>query len=64
MFGAIVAWIWRKWKLQSFDLYGYAVAAGFIAGEGLGGVVGAILQIAGVSGDILGTTVACPAGYC
>ncbi|KAI1094345.1 oligopeptide transporter [Rostrohypoxylon terebratum] len=64
MFGAIVAWIWRKWKLQSFDLYGYAVAAGFIAGEGLGGVVGAILQIAGVSGDILGTSVGCPAGYC
>ncbi|KAI1143707.1 oligopeptide transporter [Hypoxylon sp. FL0543] len=64
MFGAIVAWIWRKWKLKSFDLYGYAVAAGFIAGEGLGGVVGAILQIAGVSGDILGTNAGCPAGYC
>ncbi|OTA95670.1 hypothetical protein M434DRAFT_393520 [Hypoxylon sp. CO27-5] len=64
MFGAIVAWIWRKWKLKSFDLYGYAVAAGFIAGEGLGGVVGAALQIGGVSGDILGTTAGCPAGYC
>ncbi|KAI0840356.1 OPT superfamily oligopeptide transporter [Hypoxylon sp. FL0890] len=64
MFGAIVAWVWRKWKLKSFDLYGYAVAAGFIAGEGLGGVVGAVLQIAGVSGDVLGTTAGCPAGYC
>ncbi|KAI0138722.1 oligopeptide transporter [Hypoxylon sp. NC0597] len=64
MFGAIVAWIWRKWKLKSFDLYGYAVAAGFIAGEGLGGVIGAALQIGGVSGDILGTTAGCPAGYC
>ncbi|KAI1410623.1 oligopeptide transporter [Hypoxylon sp. FL1857] len=64
LFGAIVAWIWRKWKLKSFDLYGYAVAAGFIAGEGLGGVVGAALQIGGVSGDILGTNVGCPAGYC
>lgn len=64
MFGAIVAWLWRKWKLSSFELYGYAVAAGFIAGEGLGGVVGAVLQIAGVSGDVLGTTAGCPAGYC
>ncbi|OTB07911.1 hypothetical protein M426DRAFT_317416 [Hypoxylon sp. CI-4A] len=64
MFGALVAWGWRRWNLKSFDLYGYAVAAGFIAGEGLGGVVGAILQIAGVSGDVLGTAVACPAGYC
>ncbi|KAI5860479.1 oligopeptide transporter [Durotheca rogersii] len=64
MFGALVAWGWRKWKIQSFDLYGYAVAAGFIAGEGLGGVVGAALQIGGVSGDILGTTVGCPGGFC
>ncbi|KAI0006361.1 OPT oligopeptide transporter protein-domain-containing protein [Xylariaceae sp. FL0662B] len=51
MFGALVAWSWRKWNLKSFDLYGYAVAAGFIAGEGLGGVIGAALQIGGVSGD-------------
>lgn len=64
MFGAIVAWVWRKWKLSSFELYGYAVAAGFIAGEGLGGVIGAALQIGGVSGDVLGTTLGCPAGYC
>ncbi|KAI1102945.1 oligopeptide transporter [Jackrogersella minutella] len=64
MFGALVAWAWRKWKLSSFDLYAYAVAAGFIAGEGLGGVVGAALQIGGVSGDVLGTTAGCPAGYC
>ncbi|KAI1378463.1 oligopeptide transporter [Hypoxylon crocopeplum] len=64
MFGALVAWVWKKWNIKSFDLYGYAVAAGFIAGEGLGGVVGAALQIGGVSGDVLGTTLGCPAGYC
>ncbi|KAK7749088.1 hypothetical protein SLS62_008483 [Diatrype stigma] len=64
MFGALVAFIWRKWKLSSFDLYAYAVAAGLIAGEGLGGVVGAILQIANVSGDVYGTQIACPMEYC
>ncbi|KAI1763045.1 oligopeptide transporter [Hypoxylon sp. FL1150] len=64
MFGALCAFIWRKWKLSSFELYGYAVAAGFIAGEGLGGVIGAALEIGGVSGDVLGTTLGCPAGYC
>ncbi|KAI1346060.1 OPT oligopeptide transporter protein-domain-containing protein [Xylaria sp. FL0043] len=64
LFGALLAFAWRKWKLSSFELYGYAVAAGFIAGEGLGGVVGAILQIAGVSGDVLGTNVGCPANEC
>ncbi|KAI8625637.1 OPT superfamily oligopeptide transporter [Xylariaceae sp. FL1651] len=64
LFGALLAFAWRKWKLSSFELYGYAVAAGFIAGEGLGGVIGAILQIAGVSGDVLGTGVGCPANSC
>ncbi|KAI5918433.1 OPT oligopeptide transporter protein-domain-containing protein [Camillea tinctor] len=64
MFGALVALAWKKWKLSSFDLYGYAVAAGLIAGEGLGGVIGAALEIGGVSGDVLGTTAGCPAGYC
>ncbi|KAI0103793.1 OPT oligopeptide transporter protein-domain-containing protein [Nemania sp. FL0031] len=64
LFGALLAFAWRKWKLSSFELYGYAVAAGFIAGEGLGGVVGAVLQIAGVSGDILGTNAGCPANAC
>ncbi|KAI1487082.1 OPT oligopeptide transporter protein-domain-containing protein [Biscogniauxia mediterranea] len=53
MFGALVALAWKKWKLSSFDLYGYAVAAGLIAGEGLGGVIGAALEIGGVSGDVL-----------
>ncbi|KAI1822520.1 OPT oligopeptide transporter protein-domain-containing protein [Xylaria intraflava] len=64
LFGALLAFAWRKWKLSSFDLYGYAVAAGFIAGEGLGGVVGAILQVAKVSGDIYGTNAGCPANSC
>ncbi|KAI1430968.1 OPT oligopeptide transporter protein-domain-containing protein [Xylaria sp. CBS 124048] len=64
LFGALIAFTWKKWKLSSFDLYGYAVAAGFIAGEGLGGVVGAILQVAKVSGDIFGTNVGCPANSC
>ncbi|KAH9886166.1 OPT oligopeptide transporter protein-domain-containing protein [Xylariomycetidae sp. FL2044] len=64
MFGALVAYIWKKWKWNSWELYGYAVAAGFIAGEGMGGVIGAALQIGGVSGDVLGTTAGCPAGYC
>ena len=64
MFGALLAFAWRKWKMSSFDLYAYAVAAGFIAGEGLGGVIGAVLQIAEVSGDIYGTSVGCPMGFC
>lgn len=46
-------------------MYCFAIAAGFIAGEGLGGIVNAVLTITGVSGAVYGTTVGCPGGlYC
>lgn len=46
-------------------LSGYAVAAGLIAGEGIGGVINAVFQIAGISGpEKYGSTVGCPAGLC
>lgn len=64
MLGAIISAVWRRWKPESFELYAYAIAAGMIAGEGMGGVVGAILQLAGVSGDIKGTNVGCPMNSC
>lgn len=35
--GAIIAYVWAKRNPKSFDIYGYAVAAGMIAGEGIGG---------------------------
>jgi uncharacterized oligopeptide transporter (OPT) family protein len=44
---------------------GFAVAAGLIAGEGIGGVVNAIFQIAGIAGpDPYGTQIACPVNSC
>lgn len=62
--GAIVAAFWSKRNQKSFDTYGFAIAAGMMAGEGIGGVVNAVLQIVGLSGDVFGTTVGCPAGKC
>jgi OPT family oligopeptide transporter len=64
LLGAIVAALWRKYDMRTWDIYGYAVAAGFIAGEGLGGVVGAILTLAGVDGGTKGSMIACPADSC
>ncbi|KZO98101.1 OPT oligopeptide transporter [Calocera viscosa TUFC12733] len=65
LFGCIVATVWKKKSPAGFAMYGYAIAAGGIAGEGLGGVVNAILQIAGVSGAYKGTAAGCPLGvYC
>jgi OPT family oligopeptide transporter len=51
LIGATAAWIWRKVDHKSWDIYGYGVAAGMIAGEGIGGVVGACLQLGNVAGD-------------
>jgi uncharacterized oligopeptide transporter (OPT) family protein len=58
--GATVAVIWAKKNPQHFDIYGYAVAAGLIAGEGIGGVINAIFQIVGISGSVYGSNIACP----
>ncbi|KAH0536448.1 hypothetical protein FGG08_006688 [Glutinoglossum americanum] len=62
--GAATAKIWAKRNPGHFDKYCYAVAAGLIAGEGIGGVVNAIFQIVGISGDVKGTNVACPGDSC
>lgn len=64
LMGAILAWVWNKRNSRSFGCYGYGVAAGFMAGEGIGGVVNAVIQISGISGDVYGATVGCPAGRC
>ena len=64
LMGALLAWYWMKKNPKSFDAYGYAVAAGWIAGEGIGGVVNAGMQILGVSGDVFGTGVGCPGRAC
>lgn len=64
LLGAIIAALWRKYDFRTWELYGYAVAAGFIAGEGLGGVIGAVLTLAGVDGATKGTHIACPMNSC
>jgi OPT family oligopeptide transporter len=63
--GALPSYYWAKKKPEHFDIYCFAVAAGLIAGEGIGGVVNAIFQVAGIAGPIpYGTQIACPANSC
>lgn len=64
LIGAIIAAIWAKKNPAGFEAFGYAVAAGLMSGEGIGGVVNAVLQILGVSGDVYGTQLGCPADRC
>ena len=64
-FGSTIAFFWQRNYAAEYGMYCYTIAAGFIAGEGLGGIVGAILQVAGVSGSVHGTIAGCPAfSYC
>ena len=63
--GATFAFFWKKNYPIGFGMYCYVIAAGMIAGEGLGGIVGAVLQVGHVSGNYYGTAIGCPAGvYC
>ncbi|PKS11079.1 hypothetical protein jhhlp_002840 [Lomentospora prolificans] len=64
LMGAVIAHFWAKKWPANFNMYCFAVAAGMLAGEGLGGVVGAALELAGVSGSVLGTMVGCPGERC
>ena len=63
--GAVVTLIWStKWR-KSYARNGYAVPAGLIAGEGIGGLIAALLEITGVGGSAYGSAVGCVGdSYC
>ncbi|RVD80561.1 uncharacterized protein DFL_008456 [Arthrobotrys flagrans] len=53
--GATIAYLWqKKWPL-TFEIYCFSIAAGLIAGEGIGGVINALFQVVNISGNTLGT---------
>ncbi|MCJ1309402.1 hypothetical protein MMC25_003061 [Agyrium rufum] len=62
--GALVAWTWSRKYPASWELYGHAIAAGLMAGEGIGGVINAGLATLGISSETIGTQVGCPGGVC
>ncbi|KAF9509733.1 hypothetical protein BS47DRAFT_1396579 [Hydnum rufescens UP504] len=62
---ATVNWFWERGSPSSFDMYGFPLASGLVAGEGIGGVMVAILAVAGVDGSHYGTAIGCPSmEYC
>ena len=63
LIGAITGHIWQKKRPKGYASCIFAVAAGLMAGEGLAGVVGAGLEIAGIGGRTKGTNIGC-AGQC
>ncbi|KAG9102259.1 hypothetical protein FRC06_002178 [Ceratobasidium sp. 370] len=59
--GATLNYIWERRNVRSFDMYMFPISAGLLAGEGLGGVLLALLSVAGVGADGVkyGTSVGC-----
>ena len=62
--GAHVAYSWEKKNPKSWEVWGFALCAGFIAGEGMGGVFTALLVILKADGGEHGSAVACPGYSC
>ncbi|THH12710.1 hypothetical protein EW146_g7441 [Bondarzewia mesenterica] len=64
IFGATFNYIWQRRNPASYDMYMFPISAGLLAGEGLGGVFGALLAVAGVDGSKFGTIIGCPGLEC
>lgn len=47
MIGAVIAAVWRTKSVQKFEMYAFGVAAGFVAGEGIGGTINCALSMLG-----------------
>ncbi|KAK7047421.1 hypothetical protein VNI00_006652 [Paramarasmius palmivorus] len=58
--GSVFNYFWLKRNPKSYDLYMFAISAGLLAGEGMGGVFNALLAVAGVDGGNYGTAIGCP----
>jgi len=58
--GSSVNYFWLKRNPAGYDMYMFALSAGLLAGEGLGGVFQALLAIAKVDGGLYGTAIGCP----
>ncbi|PIA92693.1 putative oligopeptide transporter [Cercospora beticola] len=63
--GALVAYVWSARRRKSYARNGYAVPAGLIAGEGIGGLIAALLEITKVGGSDFGSAIGCVGdSYC
>ncbi|KXN73315.1 OPT superfamily oligopeptide transporter [Conidiobolus coronatus NRRL 28638] len=60
--GAIISIMWKTYGASTYENGSVGIASGFIAGEGIGGVVLAIFEVAGMSQENLATGFACPGG--
>ncbi len=63
--GSHVAYLWATKRSKSWEVWGFALSSGLVAGEGMAGVVNAMLRIVKVDGTVYGSAIACPENnYC
>jgi uncharacterized oligopeptide transporter (OPT) family protein len=59
--GSLFNYMWHRRNPKGHEMYMFAIAAGMLAGEGLGGVFQALLAVAKVDGGAgYGTVIGCP----
>lgn len=64
MVGAIIAKVWKRKRPGDFEQLGLGVAAGLVAGEGIGGTINCIISILGIGGERWTSNIGCPVGIC
>lgn len=47
MIGSLIAALWKSKRAHGFEVYAFGVAAGLVAGEGIGGTINCALSILG-----------------
>ena len=63
--GSHVAYLWAAKRPRPWENWGFALSSGLIAGEGMAGVLTAVLTIANVDGSVYGSAIGCPENtYC
>jgi uncharacterized oligopeptide transporter (OPT) family protein len=63
--GSHAAYWWAGRRPRAWEVWGFALASGLIAGEGMAGVLTAFLTIVKADGSVYGSAVACPEySYC
>ncbi|KAI9292287.1 OPT oligopeptide transporter [Neoconidiobolus thromboides FSU 785] len=58
--GALIREIWKRYDPENYEIGVVGLASGFLAGEGIGGVVHAIFNVAGLDQAVVATGFACP----
>ena len=64
LIGSLLALTWQRNYPRTFAAFSATVAAGLMAGEGIGGAIYATLTIMGVPFDRWSTSALCPGGSC